>query len=76
MQTNVSGLLRNFPMVRQAALRGERVLIKTREGNLILSAERPSKGGLLGCMKGTAASASGADLTEPTLPDEDWKPSL
>ena len=42
MQINVSGLLREFPKAKRAALAGERVHIKTREGNLILMAEKPA----------------------------------
>lgn len=41
MHTNLSELLRNFPKVRHAALGGERVVIRTREGNLVLMADRP-----------------------------------
>jgi hypothetical protein len=41
-RTNVSELLRNFPKVRRAALAGERVVIETREGNLVLTAEKPA----------------------------------
>jgi len=75
MQTNVSTLLREFPKVKHAALRGERVVIKTREGNLVLSAESPPERNFLGSMKGTF-SATDADLSAPTLSDTAWKPSL
>jgi hypothetical protein len=75
MQTNVSTLLREFPKVKRAALQGERVLIQTREGNLILSAEFPPDRALLGSMRGTF-SDSGTDLCAPTLPTSAWKPSL
>lgn len=75
MQTNVSELLRNFPKIRRAALAGERVVIRTREGNLVLTAEKPAGNSLFGILKSTIDSRrmneadSGAD-------DEDWKPSL
>ena len=72
MQTNVSTLLREFPKVRQAAMRGERVVIKTREGNLILSAEEPRRNGLLGKWKGCVRVAPGVDLTRPTTSDSEW----
>ena len=39
MRTNVSGLLRNFASVRRAALAGRRVVVTTRDGNLVLTAE-------------------------------------
>lgn len=39
MRTNVSGLLRNFASVRRAALAGKRVVVTTRDGNLVLMAE-------------------------------------
>lgn len=39
MRVNVSGLLRNFARVRRAALAGETVVIATRDGNLVLSAQ-------------------------------------
>ena len=39
MHINVSGLLRNFASVRRAALAGETVVIATRDGNLVLSAQ-------------------------------------
>lgn len=35
MKTTVSTLLREFPKVRRAALSGETVIIKTREGDAI-----------------------------------------
>jgi hypothetical protein len=75
MQTNVSELLRNFPKIRRAALAGERVVIRTREGNLVLTAEKPAGNSLFGILKATIDSRrmneadSGAD-------DKDWKPSL
>lgn len=39
MQINVSGLLRDFARVRRAALAGKRIVVATREGNLVLTAE-------------------------------------
>ncbi|MDZ4695222.1 MAG: hypothetical protein SGI86_08725 [Deltaproteobacteria bacterium] len=75
MQTNVSELLRNFPKVRQAALAGERVIIRTREGNLVLTAEKPMGRSLFGSLaanidsKTLRAIDSGAD-------DPDWEPSV
>lgn len=74
MQLNVSTLLREFPKARQAAMRGERVQIKCREGNLILMAENPPSGQILGRMKGRLQEAPGSDLTAPTAPDREWNP--
>jgi len=72
MQTNVSGLLREFPKYRQAAMAGHKVLIKTREGDLTLSAHKKSDSALLGCLKGVF-QATAHDLTRPTLPEKNWK---
>ena len=72
MQTNVSGLLREFPKYRQAAMAGQKVLIKTREGDLTLSAHKKADTALLGCMKGVFQSTS-HDLIRPTLPEKNWK---
>lgn len=75
MQTNVSGLLREFPKYRQAAMAGHKVLIKTREGDLTLSAHKKSDSALMGCMKGVFQPTS-HDLTRPTLPEKNWKYGL
>ncbi len=75
MQTNVSTLLREFPKVKRAALRGERVVVKTREGNLVILAESPPERNLLGSMRGTFIETK-ADLSAPTLPETAWNPSL
>lgn len=72
MQTNVSTLLREFPKVRQAALRGERVVIETREGNLVLTAENPPGQRILGSLKEVLEVAEGADLTAPTTMEFEW----
>jgi len=72
MQTNVSTLLREFPKVRRAAFRGERVVIVTREGNLVLEAEQPKQNRLLGKWKGHVKIAKGVDLTSPTTSDSEW----
>jgi hypothetical protein len=75
MRANVSELLRNFPAIRRAALAGERVVIETREGNLVITAEKPEGRSLFGCL---AASIDSGTLTEASTgadPD-DWIPSL
>ncbi len=72
MQINVSTLLREFPKVRKAAFRGERVVIETREGDLILTAEKPPGLGILGALKGKLRTSQGVDLTSPTSNDAEW----
>ncbi len=75
MDVNVSELLRNFTKIRQAALGGERVVIHTREGRLVLMADKPTASSLFGAMSGSidskslSAEESGADL-------DAWRPSL
>jgi hypothetical protein len=72
MQINVSTLLRDFPKVRQAAARGERVIISTREGNLLLCAEHPPAQSILGGLKGQLRCLKGYDLTAPTTTKSEW----
>ena len=72
MQTNVSGLLREFPKYRQAAMAGHKVFIKTREGDLTLSSCKKAEAKLLGCMKGVFQNTN-HDLTRPTLAEKNWK---
>ena len=74
MQTNVSTLLREFPKIRRAAFRGERVVIETREGNLILTAESTPGLGILGALKGKLRIPQAVDLTVPTSNDAEWMP--
>ncbi len=75
MRTNVSTLLREFPRVRRAALAGETVIIETREGNLVLTAEAAEKQPTYGSMRDRVQS-SADDLDHPTLPDSKWDPEL
>lgn len=75
METTVSTLLREFPKVRRAALSGETVIIKTREGNLRLSKDESSYRPVLGCMKGQLLGADDG-IDHPTSSDEDWHASL
>lgn len=53
MEATVTELLREFPKIRRAALRGERVRIQTRGGALILQREVP-QAPLFGCLAGQA----------------------
>lgn len=75
MKTNVSGLLRDFPRIRRAALSGEEVLVETREGNLLIVAEHPPSQQLYGCMRDDIV-ASDDSIDEPTLPTTEWGASL
>ena len=72
MQTNVSMLLREFPKIRRAAFRGERVVIATREGNLVLTAETPPGSTILGALKGQVHVQPGVNLAAPISDDAEW----
>jgi len=51
------------------------VVIKTHEGNLVLTAESPPDGEFLGSLRGTFVAEDG-DLSAPTLPETAWRPAL
>lgn len=75
MEINVSDLLRNFPKVRRAALAGQRVVIRTRDGDLVLMADKPPTKGLFGAL----ASAVQSDALSPEdsgIDASDWSPGL
>ena len=71
MRTNVSTLRREFPRVRRAALAGETVIIETREGNLVLTAEVAEQQPVYGSMRARVRD-SAEDLDRPTLPESEW----
>lgn len=75
MRTNVSTLLREFPRVRRAALAGETVIIETREGNLVLTAEIAEEEPVYGSMR-DRVKGSADDIDRPTLPDVEWESEL
>lgn len=75
MITNVSTLLREFPKVRRAALAGEDVIIQTREGDLRLTADKPSGARIIGSMK-EEILFSDDRIDRPTTTPDDWNPSL
>jgi len=75
METTVTELLREFPRVRRAALSGETVIIKSREGNLRLSLDAPATGSLIGCMRGLLAGADD-DIDGPTSDAGSWDSNL
>jgi hypothetical protein len=75
METNVSTLLRDFPRIRRAALSGQRVMVHTREGDLLITRAPSAEQTVLGCMRGTLA-ASADDLDQPTSSTDEWKVAL
>jgi len=85
METNVTGLLREFPKVRRAALAGETVIVKTRDGDLRITRDEDDKesslpdlskkGAVLGCMKGSFTYIAD-DIDQPTLREDEWNTSL
>ena len=75
METTVTELLREFPRVRRAALAGETVIIKSREGDLRLSLEAPATGSMIGCMKGLLLGTDD-DIDHPTTDAGNWDSKL
>jgi len=73
MVTNVRTFLREFTTFKAKARRGETVRVKDKEGVFLFSADAPRKS-LLGAARGKIAFH--ADLTKPTLANDDWKPSF
>jgi hypothetical protein len=71
MVTTVTELLRSFPKVRRAAMRGERVVIKTRSGNLVLSLEEKPQSPLWGGLKHLAED-NGLRAEEHVFSAEEW----
>jgi hypothetical protein len=69
MKTNVSTLLREFPKVRRTVLSGEDVIVRTREGDLRITAEKPEGKSVLGSMKGML-EVTGAIVSPTTTEDE------
>jgi hypothetical protein len=72
MNTTVTTLLRDFPRVRRAAMSGTRVVIRTREGNLILVAEKFAGKALIGSLKSRGRD-HGLDPSAHTLPKSAWR---
>lgn len=73
MTTNVRTFLRDFTTFKAKARKGGTVRIRDKEGEFLFTAvgERRT---LLGAARGKIKF--GADLTQPTLTDDGWKPSL
>ena len=73
MVTNVRTFLRDFTTFKAKARQGETVRIEDKEGVFLFSADAPRKS-LLGVARGKIEF--NADLTQPTLRNDGWKPSL
>lgn len=74
MTTNVRTFLREFSACKTRALLGETIIIRDRKDEYVFSLKSKRRQGILGCAKGKIIIK--ADLTQPTLPDEFWNPSL
>jgi hypothetical protein len=61
MRVRASVLLRNFPAICRAGLAGERIVIETREGNLVRTAEKPQPSALFGSL---SSAIDSRDLSE------------
>jgi hypothetical protein len=73
MTTNVRTFLRNFASFKAHARRGETVRVQDKEGEFVFAAAAPRKS-LVGAARGKIVFH--ADLTKPTLSNDNWKPSL
>jgi hypothetical protein len=71
MRTTVTQLLREFSKVRRAAMRGDRVIISTRQGNLVLTKETSSTAGLMGSLRHLATDV-GVDVYEHLFSAREW----
>lgn len=75
MEATVTELLREFPRLRRAALAGEKIIIKSREGDLQLMRETSQPASLVGAMRGQLVS-SADDIDQPATKDAEWVASL
>lgn len=73
MTTNTRSFLREFSSYKAKARRGEIVRVKDKEGEFLFTAAAPKKS-LLGAGKGKLRVL--ADLTQPTLSNDNWRPSI
>ena len=73
MITNVRTFLRDFSAFKARARRGETVRVQDKEGEFVFSAAGSRKS-LLGAARGKITFHG--DLTQPTLSNDSWKPSL
>ena len=75
MEATVTELLREFPRLRRAALAGEKVIIRSREGDLQLMRDTAKPAFLIGAMQGQIVH-SADDIDQPTTTEADWGGSL
>jgi len=73
MITNVRTFLRDFTTFKARARKGETVRVQDKEGEFLFSAAGSRKS-LLGAARDKIAFHG--DLTQPTLSNDNWKPSL
>ena len=71
MKATVTQLLREFPRIRRAAMRGDRVVIETRSGNLVLIREVVEDEPIFGCLK-SMATDNGLAAHEHVFAATDW----
>ena len=75
MNATVTELLREFPRLRRAAMAGERIVIKSREGDLLLTRDSKQPASLVGAMRGLLVR-SDDNLDGPTTRQGEWGASL
>ncbi|CAM3169899.1 hypothetical protein [Rariglobus hedericola] len=73
MVTNTRQFLRDFAAFKAKARSGEMVRVQDKEGEFLFTVVKTRKS-LLGAAKGKITFH--ADITAPTLSNDDWKPSL
>ncbi len=73
MVTNTRNFLRTFTDIKAKARRGETVRVHDKEGEFLFTAVTPRKS-LLGAARGKITFH--VDLTQPTLANKHWQPSL
>ena len=73
MVTNVRTFLREFTTFKARARKGETVRVQDKEGVFLFRADAPRKS-LLGVARGKITIRG--DLTQPTLKNDAWKPSV
>ncbi len=74
MVTNTRTFLRSFTTFKSRARKGEIVRVKDQTGEFLFTAVTPARKSLLGAAAGKISFH--ADLTQPSLPNDSWKPSL
>lgn len=75
MDATVTELLREFPRLRRAALAGERIVIKSKDGDLVLMRDTARPASLVGAMPGLLTHAAD-DMDRPTSRANDWSAAL